>query len=203
MGGLEDRGRVLAVSLHPEYWAAYDLERGSLFRVWKGSLDDDVGASGYPGHAAVRGQVVQRDTEDEAWRLRIAGRDTTTTVTYLGFRKETDHIVLRYAVSVEGDERILIDETPQLIVSETGNPEMRRRFVVLKAPADVEVLHRVVGEHLSSREAVNYGGPLLRTRGKRNRHAWGETYDVEGWIVLPTRCVYNPFCTRRPPAGRA
>jgi len=180
MGGLEDRGHVLAVALHPEYWAAYDVERGSLYRVWKGSLDEENGASG----AAVRGQVVQRDTEGEAWRLRIAGRDTTTTFRYLGFRKETDQIVLSYALAVGDSGRILVDETPRLIVSEAGHPELRRRFVVHDAPPEVEVLHRVEIEHAAVQDAVVYEGILFRTEGRRHRHGWGITYDVGGWVVL-------------------
>ncbi len=200
MGALEDRDRVLAVALHPEYWAAYDLDRGSLYRVWKGSLDAG-GSPTHPGSAAVRGQVLQRDTEDEVWRLRIAGRDTTTTFTYLGFRKEIDHVVLSYALSMGDGSRILVDETSQLTVSETGDPEMRRRFVVIEVPADVEVLHRVTATHLPSLDAVHYPGRLQRSLGKRHRHVWGETYDMQGWIVLPEEGQTDVLVTRYDPDG--
>ncbi|MEZ4702735.1 MAG: PA14 domain-containing protein [Rhodothermales bacterium] len=186
-GGLDERGRVLSVGVHPEYWAAYDLQQGSLFRVWKGSLDTDRidGVPGYPGHAALRGQVLQRDDRDAAWRLRLAGRDTAAVFSYVGYRLAADHVVLSYAVSLGDSVFVRIDETPQLVLSEAGQPEMRRRFVVVEATPGVEVLHRIDVTHLASRDAIVYDGLLLRTHGKRHRHVWGNTYDVAGWIVMP------------------
>ncbi len=137
---LDGRSRVLVAEVAPQLWAAWEVDRVSLFKVWRDGVFDarDGGARG--PNLRSRGNAWLVNRYPEPWRVRLGGRDLRPRVRYLGHVLDDERPTLRYELVADEIGRIRIDETPRRVTGPSGAVGFERRFVTRGVPEGASVL---------------------------------------------------------------
>lgn len=137
---LDGRSRVLVAEVAPQLWAAWEVDRVSLFKVWRdGVFDARDGAARGPDLRS-RGNAWLVNRYPEPWRVRLGGRDLRPHVRYLGHVLDDERPTLRYELVADDVGPIRIDETPRRVTGPSGAVGFERRFMTRGVPAGATVL---------------------------------------------------------------
>lgn len=127
---LDLRPRILTLALNSECYLAYDLNECGLFRAWKGGVNWD-------GTVYTETKVAQptswgkdyflNESLQDSWLLERNGRKQDVSIRFQGYRFENEQIYLKYKLTTEKDT-IFVDERPEFIRDDQGNPGLERVF---------------------------------------------------------------------------
>ncbi|MCH8204246.1 MAG: DUF1080 domain-containing protein [Candidatus Hydrogenedentes bacterium] len=178
---LDDRPRMLVVGLHEGLWAAYDTERGGLYRVWdagvrfRGPVYDTVHrvqpeSLGKP--------YILNSLEESPWRIRRGDEVTVARVEYLGYTVKDNVGTVHFTLPLDGGGAVLIEETPEFITNDRGMVGLERSIKTSNVPAGVQV---VLAIHFDQVTGFSSSGPLAITDGMRVE---GPYYRIDGDLYL-------------------
>ena len=132
---LDGRTRILSAQLAPELWAAWDVEQGALFKLWRDGVE--LGGAVYTGQhgpqPTTRGEAWLVAAYSEPWRLVRGDRELRPRVRYRGHALEDGAPRLRYDL-VFGDEVISVEEVPGVVHAPDGALGFERRFLTPRRP---------------------------------------------------------------------
>ena len=185
-GTLDDRARVLFVPLDRNFWAAYDLELGDLYKVWEGSFENSpVHPSSFlAGKKTIDGVAFLEQDGTQHWRVIRNGVEEVPEVEYLGYRFSGGQLVISYEISTVYGYRIRVDEQPSVIYSPDGRRGIRRRFFALNTPEGVNVALDVELSMLQQTSDIKTRGFFHRRSAKKHSFYWGDTFELEGRLML-------------------
>lgn len=131
---LDNIPRVLVVALHPDLWAAYDIQQTKLYKTWKGGINfngpmyDDR----HNVQPSTRGITYSIDTTTHhSWLITTSGNTTVAKADYLGYRNINNETHILYRIT-NGNAEFEVTETP-LVRNNKGNTiEFVRRFQLTK-----------------------------------------------------------------------
>ena len=138
---LDYRPRMLTLALDPECYVAYDLNQCGLFRAWKGGVNWD--GTVYNETKAMQPTSWGKDyvlnmALAESWSLERKGVKEIVDVRFQGYRFEHGQIYLKYRLTSENDI-VEIEERPEFIRDENGNPGLERMFLTQGVGQDISV----------------------------------------------------------------
>lgn len=185
-GALDDRPRVLFVTLDHELSVAYDTQLGDVYKAWRGTLvPAAAGALAFsPWPATVKGLTYVEGRSDTAWRVIRNGEVSIPEVKYRGYRISGDRLTISYQLITEYGYEIDVEESPEIVYSTNERPGLQRTFFLENVPKSIKVALDVEMKTLKERTDVQTDGVLQRTGGKTHTFVWGKTYDVAGRLVL-------------------
>ena len=119
---LDDRARCIVLALNDELWAAYDPDRGALYKVWKGGVRFrgpvfDL-LHGVQPNSMGENAYIFDPQERTQWQLKVNGTESMVVPEYLGYIWKENSVILQYAIPLNNGQAILIEETPEYITKD-------------------------------------------------------------------------------------
>jgi cytochrome c len=196
---LDGRARMLVTGLHEGLWAAYDTQRGGLYRLWdagvrfRGPVYDTVHAVQPEslGEAYILNEIA-----DSPWRIRRNGEETTVKAKYLGYTVKNNVATIRFALPLNNNESILVEETPEYITNDEGMHGFERSIRTSNVPEGAQVILDVHHDRVSISPMISSSGPYAITDGERIEEG---AYRISGDLYLNwngttwIRSFFNPL----------
>ncbi|WP_375582597.1 c-type cytochrome [Cyclobacterium xiamenense] len=140
---LDRRPRMLTLALDSACFAAYDLGKGQLYKVWKGGVlregtvftnkknvqPSSWGTSYYPDESL-----------PNQWTVRRNGKEVPVTTEYKGYLLQGNEITLDFELVLEDGTRIKLRERPEFVRNGQGKPGFHRSFAGSDIPEGLEVM---------------------------------------------------------------
>ena len=131
-GNLDDRPRMLKFALAPGLWAAYEIEKQSLYQVWKGEVLFAGAAYDYRHgpQPSSEGEWFIRDEAGARWFLESDGSESPASVRYLGheYGEGRKTAAMRFVLD-DGEHTVELTEWPD-VSEHDGARSFSRRFQV-------------------------------------------------------------------------
>src|SRR5690554_681352 len=176
--------RMLTVALNKDLYACYNLQSGSLYKVWKGGVNYE-GAVYTTAHGVQPTSYgfayLQDDSPKTQWRLKNGDRMEVPKINYLGYTMIDGQVGIDFELLSENGESIKIREIP-----EYGQKDNRsglvRTFEILEGAPDnlVPVLGYSLEEGVIFKETISGG----------NREGGSELLEVGKKTTVST--YFNP-----------
>lgn len=137
---LDKKPRMLTLALDSSCYAAYDLAHCTLYKVWKGGVD-------LQGAAFTDKKNVQptswgtsySDSLEKTWVAEINGKKDSIRLVSKGYRFHNNQVWLKHALILSSGDTIQIEEHPEYIQNEKGQPGFERVFTISNVPAGVTI----------------------------------------------------------------
>lgn len=164
---LDKKPRMLTLALDSACFVAYDLQRCTIYKVWKGGVLME--GAPYTNKKNVEpttwGQSYDSDSLQKfKWIVEFNGKKDSSNIISKGFVFKENHIYLKYALIVSSEDTIQIEERPEFIRSETGNPGLERLFKISALPDGIKVSlqssHTTVNLNKKETSWITYFNPL-------------------------------------------
>ncbi len=156
---------MLVLALNDEMWAAYDVQQARLYKVWKGGIS-------FNGPMYDNRHQIQPSTQEAAymvntarqslWRLNSNGTERSVQAEFLGYKLKNNQVTIRWEIPID-DENIIVEETPEFVLDESGRPGLERAYDISNVPAGTEVFLQSNFSSLSNKKQ-------FRTDGDFNPH---------------------------------
>lgn len=139
---LDKKPRMLTLALNSSMFAAYDLQKGEIYRLWKGgvTLEGTVftnkkniqpnswGADYIAPDSLLKNWVVFEDNSLLPYEFQ-----------FKGYSFQEGHIKLKYEFQVRDGVVITVEESPEFIVDKHGDPGFERNFQTKNVPEGMQI----------------------------------------------------------------
>ncbi len=187
---LDDRPRNLVFALNKELWLSYDPQIGGLYRAWVGGINFN-GIIFNNAHGVQPNSLgipyILDNLEETPWAISKNGSSKKVTAEYNGYVLKDDHVVIKYKIPISGNEYVLVEERPEYITNNEGQPGLHREFQVIDLPDGYEISHSIKIQHLISPENLHTNSKVVISKIKENSFEWGSSFDLEGKIFLKSK----------------
>ena len=175
---LDERARMVTLALSPDMWAAYDAQNCAVYKVWKDGviLDGPVYTTAHGPQPTSKGDAYIQGAYYTPWKLKKGYSNQTSGIKFKGHRFYGDRVRLQYEMTLRDGSVVSIQESPEYVVDESGNPGYERVFYVSGQPKGTDLTLQVNMDHL-------YGSNSFSTNGKF------EQVESEG-TVLPGAHIF-------------
>lgn len=139
---LDKKPRMLTVALDNEMYVAYDMAKGTLYKVWKGGISMDGAA--YTSKKEIQptswGEAYLTDsTQHFTWTAQRDGKAQEVQLQSKGYLFLKNQIYLNHKLIVGGRDTISIEERPEFVRNPAGKPGLERIFVTKNVPPNVKI----------------------------------------------------------------
>ena len=139
---LDRQPRMLTLALDSSCYAAYDLARCTLYKVWKGGVAME--GAPYTDKKNVQpttwGATYFSDSLHRArWVVTVNGIEHYPEVVSKGYTFLNNQISLKFQLHLHSGDTIYIEEQPEYVLSETGRPGLVRLFNTSKIPDGITI----------------------------------------------------------------
>lgn len=183
---LDQKPRMVTAALNDEVWVAYDAQRASLYKVWKGGVNFDgaVYTTVHGPQPTSKGYAYYEDKEpeDAEWFLINDGKVNRVDVQYKGHSTLGGEVTFRYHMNAPDGSVVVVRETPEAI-SRGNQNGLSRRFVVenqgnYQVGLDLSI-SSLVNEH-----DISTNGDLQITSTKEVEYPGGTVQSLKGTFIL-------------------
>lgn len=139
---LDRKPRMLTIALDSSCYVAYDLERCVLYKAWNGGVLME--GTAYTDKKNVQPTSWGVDyLADSArhfqWAASKAGEPLSFRTQYKGHVFHDNSVTLKYALMLSTGDTILLEETPEFIRDNNGQPGLQRSFRLTHVPEGINV----------------------------------------------------------------
>ncbi len=139
---LDKKPRMLTVALDKDMYVAYDMARGTLYKVWKGGISMDGAA--YTSKKEIQptswgADYLTDSTQHFTWTVQRDGKTQEVQMQSKGYLFRKNQIYLNYDLIVSGRDTISIEERPEYVRNTEGKPGLERIFVTKNVPPNVKL----------------------------------------------------------------
>lgn len=139
---LDKKPRMLTIALDTNCYVAYDLSRCTLYKVWKGGVLME--GTAYTNKKNVQplswGKAYLADSARiHRWAAKKEGQKQKLRMVNKGYAFRDGGIYLKFLMILPSGDSIRIEERPEFIENENGDPGLERLFALSKVPQDVTV----------------------------------------------------------------
>lgn len=139
---LDKKPRMLTVALDTACYVAYDLSTSTLYKAWKGGVL--VEGAAYTDKKNVQptswGTAYLSDSSHQFdWIAEVKTRREKPRMVHKGYSIADNEIYLKYAMILSGGDTIMIQERPEFIRNEAGDPGLSRTFLISDVGPDTKV----------------------------------------------------------------
>lgn len=140
---LDKKPRMLTIAFDSACYAAYDLSRCALDKVWKGgvSMQGAVYSDKKNVQPTSWGAAYYEDNNTESvWRVEARHRMLHARVVNKGYILEDERIMLKYLLILDSGDTVRVSERPEFIRERhTNRPGLERIFVTSGVPDGLAV----------------------------------------------------------------
>lgn len=183
---LDDHARSIVLALNDVLWAAYDPDKGGLYKVWKGGVRfrGPVFDLLHRVQPVSMGVAYMLDSlEQSQWRLKQNDQETIIRPEYRGYTWKDNRVTLRYILPLENGEAIRIEETPEYVTKD-GRPGLERVIKTENVPDGVQILLTTAFEHLTGPDDLQTDGQFIESHSAENSYQWGKSLVLSGKVAL-------------------
>ncbi len=192
---LDKHPRMLTLALDTACFAAYDLGKGQLYKVWKGGVLRE-------GTVFTNKKNIQpsswgtsyygADSLPNQWSVSKNGKELPFETQYKGYLLGDNRITIRFELVLEDGTRIEINERPEFVRNVQNQPGFERSFAGSDIPAGLEVSLRSANDNVQ----VPLSGDLLATDyfqrlPDQSPPAIGDSYDHLGILWMENSDCYT------------
>ena len=139
---LDKKPRMLTLALDTACYVAYDLSTCTLYKVWKGGVLME--GTAYSDKKNVQptswGTSYLADTiQDLRWIAQRSGNPEPSRIVHKGHVLQDGQITLKYWMILGRGDTIRIEERPEFIRNDNGDPGFERVFTLSGVPNEVSV----------------------------------------------------------------
>ncbi len=138
---LDYRPRMITLTLDSAFFVAYDLDKCGLYRAWKGGVNWE--GIVYTDTKAMQpttwgADYILDELLSTPWSIEVNGKTNKLDAKFRGYRLEQQQIFLMYSL-IWGKDTLLVEERPEFIRDEQGNPGLERLFQLNGNSSDATV----------------------------------------------------------------
>jgi cytochrome c len=140
---LDLQPRMLTFALTDDLWAAYRVDKGALYKVWKGGVNFDgpVYTTHHGPQPISIGDAYTVNEVKNPWSVKLGGESSPATVNYKGHSILDNRATMFYELMADGlDKPIEVEEYIESETTESGNPIYIREFTTKNVPEGAQVL---------------------------------------------------------------
>lgn len=139
---LDKKPRMLTLALDTACYVAYDLQRCTLYKAWKGGVL--IEGTAYTDKKNVQptswGTAYLADSAKHfQWSVHKNGTEAVPSVVYKGHTFHGSGISLKFGLVLPAGDTLIVDEAPEFIRNSEGEPGLQRSFTLSHVPAGVTV----------------------------------------------------------------
>lgn len=148
---LDKKPRMLTIALDSACYVAYDLSTCTLYKAWKGGVLMEGAA--YSDKKNVQptswGTAYLADSAAKMqWVAERDGKKESARIVHKGHRFKDNQIYLKFWMILASGDTIRIEERPEFVRNEHGDPGLERRFTLSGVPDDITVSLQSAEAHL-------------------------------------------------------
>jgi cytochrome c len=133
---------MLTLALDSTFYVAYDLAHCTLYKAWKGGVMLEGAA--FTNKKNVQptswGAAYYDDAiQHSKWVAQSNGKEVSSRIVSKGYIFQDSQIYLKYLLILSTGDTIHLEERPEFIRSETGNPGLERLFKMSPVPDGLTV----------------------------------------------------------------
>jgi cytochrome c len=165
---MDKQPRMLTVALNKDLYACYDLQSGSLYKVWKGGVNYE-GAVYTTAHGIQPSSFgyayMQDDSRQTQWRLKGQEGVEVPEINYLGYSMINGQVGINLELKSKNGQSVTIREIPEYSLEE-GHSVLVRNFTILEGSSKdlAPVLYYSIDDKLIFKEVLKGG----KREGKNN-----------------------------------
>lgn len=137
---LDRQPRMLTIALDTSLYAAYDLASCRLSKIWKGGVTLEGAA--YTDKKNIQpvswGTVYINDPENK-WQVTSGSKADSFKIVNRGYRFEHNQIILHHQIILSANDTIDIEELPEFVRNNKGDPGFSRKFTTRNVPEGVAI----------------------------------------------------------------
>jgi cytochrome c len=139
---LDQQPRMLTLALDSAGYAAYDLSKGTLYKVWKGGVTMEGAA--YTDKKNIQPTTwgityLSDSAQNFQWIAQYDGKNELLQVVNRGYVIKDDQIRLNFALILSSGDTVQLTEQPEFVRGEDGKPGFSRIFTTSGIPAGTTV----------------------------------------------------------------
>ncbi|WP_339675080.1 c-type cytochrome [Cyclobacterium marinum] len=140
---LDKKPRMLTLAFDTANFAAYDLGKGELYKVWNGGVikegtvftnKKNIQPTSWGLPYFEEGKLFNQ------WQVKKNGAPVSMKVKYKGYVILNEQITLNFDLVLPSGETIHVEEQPEFNLAEDGSIEFMRKFTVNNKSKDLEVI---------------------------------------------------------------
>ncbi|MFK5973980.1 MAG: c-type cytochrome [Flavobacteriaceae bacterium] len=151
---LDDQPRMISLALDQECYMAYDLERCGVYKVWKGGIiwKGSVFSDDKNVQPTTWGKAYYPEgSTDKIWFIEKGDNILFPEIKYTGYVLRKNQIFFQYILTLPNDEKIYIEECPEFVKNDKGNPGIERSFKVSHFDSSYTLKLKTFGETVKLR----------------------------------------------------
>jgi cytochrome c len=139
---LDKQPRMLTLALDTACYIAYDLEKCSIRKVWKGGISLDGAA--YTDKKTIQptswgASYINDSLHQIKWYAKMNGKASYVGMIYKGYRFKNEQIYLKFGLVLPNSDTLVIEERPEFVRSKSNLPGIERVFYLDKLPSGVSL----------------------------------------------------------------
>ncbi len=139
---MDAQPRMLTIALNDNLWASYSAQTGSLYKVWKGSVNFDgaVYTTLHGPQPSSLGNAWFENTHKEPFSIIVNGKEANTKLQYRGHTIERGQVWLNYDLTTADGAIFSVAERPEYVSKEGGTEGFERTFKTENVPSGLDVI---------------------------------------------------------------
>lgn len=181
---LDEKPRMVTAALSDEIWVAYDAQRASLYKAWKGGVNFDgaVYTTVHGPQPTSEGYAYYTDSKQDIEWLLVKGQEVLEPqVNYKGHRFVGGQVVFRYELMADGT-KVTVRETPEAIRRGSQNG-LLRTFTVEDTGEYEVVLNTTISSLINERD-LSSTGDFQIVSSEQTDFSGGSVMTVTGKLTL-------------------
>ncbi|SHM75783.1 cytochrome c [Cyclobacterium lianum] len=192
---LDRKPRMLSLALDTACYAAYDLEKGQVYKVWKGGIlaEGTVFTNKKNIQPGSWGTSYYKEGElPDKWVIAEGGRELGFETKFRGYLLRHNRITLNFDFLLNDGRKISLQESPEFTRDQGGNPGFERSFQVVGKPAGLSL--ELISENGTVRHIID-DETVIRDYFERlpaqQAPSIGDSYDHLGILWMENSDCYT------------
>ena len=183
---LDGQARMLTLALHDDVWAAYNSQNANIYKVWKGGVNFDgaVYTTVHGPQPSTLGDAYFINAVENPWQIEIGGQIMIPEVDYKGHLFNNGQVTLKYDLILFTGDTISVEETPEYLEVESGQPGFERTFKLGELPSQTEVFFQFNVASIASARSLETNADLRIIEERQRQVDNIEALDVGAAIRL-------------------
>ncbi|MBK7871673.1 MAG: DUF1080 domain-containing protein [Saprospiraceae bacterium] len=141
---LDSIPRMLTVALNDNLWAAYSVQTGALYKVWKGSVNFDgaVYTTAHGPQPSTLGDAYFENEFSEPWTIIRNNKAEQPGIQFRGHRFQKGQVTINYELQLSDGVTIKVHETPEYVTNKQGLQGFERTFELEDVPSGAQLLFK-------------------------------------------------------------